>query len=302
MKNLIKMKTTKKRLSKSIPYLLFLLLSTVFLFSSCDSENGVSDEELSASILDTASEITEIDDTSENINEIIESAYLEIATNDYFKSSEYKNNQDKRFLSDCVIVSKEILDDYIEIILDYGEGCTTKKEHEASGKIIIHVDLNLETAVVNMNYTFDNFYINNKKIEGSVEKKRSRTNESGNPQSYIKRNIKIIWEGGSYATINGERIREWTVGKDNDLWGDNVFSITGSSIITKRNGTVTSLQIKEPLIRTLACRFIISGVVEIEGNSKTSMLDYGNGECDDLATITNEGISYEIHINRKKWH
>lgn len=301
MKNLIKMKTTKKRLSKSIPYLLIILLSSVFLFSSCESENGVSDEELSASILDTASEITEIDDTGENINEIIESAYLEIATNDYYKSSEYKNNQDKRFLSDCVMVSKEILDGYIEIILDYGDGCITKKEHEVSGKIIIHVDVNLENSVVNMNYTFDNFYINNKKIEGSVEKKRSRTNESGNPQSHIKRNIKIIWEGGSYATINGERVREWTGGKENDLWGDNVFSVTGSSIITKRNGSVTSLHIKEPLIRTLACRFIISGVVQIEGNSKTSMLDYGNGECDDLATITNEGMSYEIHINRKKW-
>ena len=302
MKKFIEMKTSEKQLFRKIPTLLGIFLFITLLLSSCDSHDSSSDGEFSATILDTASEITEIDDTSENINEIIESAYLEVATSDFFKSSEYKNQQDKRFLSDCVAVSKEFMDDYIEIILDYGEGCTTKKGHEAKGKIIIHVDLSLENAVVNMSYTFDEFYINNKKIEGNVQKKRSRTNENGNPQSQINREIKIIWEDASYSTIKGERIREWTDGKENDIWGDNIFSITGSWVITKRDGTLITDTITVPLVRKLACRFIVSGVVEIISNDKTNILDYGNDECDDLATITKEdGASYEIHINRKKW-
>ena len=290
----------RNKLILKLPAFLGCILLVTLLFSSCNSDNSASDAEFNSLILEEAQEMAEIDDTSENINEIIESAYLEIATSDFFKSSEYKGQQDKRFLSDCVMITKELKDNYLEIILDYGDGCTTKKEHEAKGKIIIHVDPSLENLTVNMTYSFDNFYINGKKIEGSVEKLRSRNNNIGNPQSQITRNIKIIWEDGAYSTIEGQRTREWIDGNDNDLWGDNVFSITGNWTITKRDGSVYTSHIIEPLIRTLACRFMISGLVEIKTNGELSQLNYGDGECDDMATITKDGISYEIHIRRKK--
>ena len=297
MKKIPEIKT--KLLLKVSAFAGYMLMATL-LFSSCDSDNSASDEEFNSLVIEEALEIAEIDDTSENINEIIESTYLEIATSDFFKSSEYKSQQDKRFLSDCVMITKELKDDYLEIVLDYGEGCTTKKEHEAKGKIIIHVDPSIENLSVNMTYSFDDFYINGKKIEGSVEKLRSRSNNIENPQSQITRNIKIIWEDGAYATIEGQRTREWIDGNDNDLWGDNVFSITGNWTITKRDGAVYTSNIIEPLIRTLACRFIISGLAEIKTNGELSQLDYGDGECDDMATITKDGKSYEIHIRRKK--
>ncbi len=300
MKNIPYVKKFKKNLLLKFPALLVCFLLVTTLFSSCDGDNATLGEEFNSSIIIDAQEIAEIDDTSENINEIIENAYLEIATSDFFKSSEYKNQQDKRFLSDCVVISKTLLDDYIEIILDYGEGCTTKKQHYAKGKIIIHVDPSLEQANVSMTYTFDDFYINDKKIEGSVEKVRSRTNDDGNPQSQINRNIKIIWEDGTYSTIEGQRTREWVDGNDNEIWGDNEYRITGNWIITKRDGTVSTSKIIEALTRTLACRFIISGIVEINTAEQISQLDYGNGECDDLATITKNGNNYEIHIRRTK--
>ncbi len=290
----------KNKLLLKVPALVGYMLMAALLFSSCDSDNSASDEEFNSLVIEEAQEIAEIDDTSENINEIIESAYLEIATSDFFKSSEYKSQQDKRFLSDCVMITKELKDGYLEIVLDYGDGCTTKKEHEAQGKIIIHVDPSIENLTVNMTYSFDDFYINDKKIEGSVEKLRSRSNNIGNPQSQVTRNIKIIWEDGAYATIEGQRTREWIDGNDNDLWGDNVFSITGNWTITKRDGTVFTSTIIEPLIRTLACRFITSGLVEIKTNGELSQLNYGDGECDDMVTISKDGKSYEIHIRRKK--
>ena len=294
------MNVFKQKILVKVPVCLGTFFLVLLLFTSCDSDNSGSDEAFNSLIIEEAQEITEIDDTSESINEIIESSYLEIAASDFFKSSEYKSQQDRRFLSDCVQISKELKQGYIEIILDYGEGCTTKRQHEAKGKIIIHIDPSIETATVNMTYMFENFYINDKKIEGSVEKQRSRINDNGNPQSQITKNIKIIWVDGAYSTIKGQRTREWIDGKDNELWGDNVFSITGNWTITKRDGTVFTSSIIEPLIRTLACRFIVSGLVEIKNADTISQLDYGNGECDDMATITKGGNSYEIHIRRKK--
>ena len=300
MKKIFKMNAFKQKPILKVPVFLGSFLLVILLFSSCDSDSSAADEVINTLIIEEAQEIAEIDDTSESVNEIIESSYLEIITSDFFKSSEYKSQQDRRFLSDCVLISKELKGGYLEIILDYGEGCTTKRQHEAKGKIIIHIDPSIETATVNMTYTFENFYINDKKIEGSVQKQRSRTNANGNPQSQITKNIKIIWEDGAYSIIEGQRTREWTDGKDNQLWGDNIFSITGNWTITKKDGTVFNSTIIDPLIRSLACRFIISGIVEIKKAETMSQLDYGSGECDDIVTITKDGSSYEIHIRKKK--
>jgi DNA-directed RNA polymerase subunit H (RpoH/RPB5) len=45
--------------------------------------------------------------------------------------------------------------------------------------------------------------------------------------------------------------------------------------------------------------FAVKGVVEILKNDEKAILDYGNGECDDLAKITvNDGVAKEIHLKR----
>jgi hypothetical protein len=98
----------------------------------------------------------------------------------------------------------------------------------------------------------------------------------------------------------GERTREWIEGSDNLIWSDNVFSITGKLTITKRNGDLRTSTIIEPLIKNMACKFLVSGLIEIEKNDKLRSIDYGNGECDDLVTLTSNGKEYEIHIRRQK--
>ncbi len=302
MKSTTKSKESKMFLHSNFNVFLGCVLLCLFLFTSCNSDGDSigTQEDLNSLSIEEAKEIAEIDDTSENINEIIESTYLEIARNDFFKLSEYKKQRDNRFLSDCVLISKELKDGYVEIVLDYGDGCLTKKQHEVKGKIIIHMDPNMETRSIVLTYSFDDFFIDDKKIEGTVEKKRLRSNAKGNPESQINKNVKIIWDKGAYVTIEGLRTREWIEGKDNKVWGDNVFSITGNWIISKKNGDIFTSTIKEPLIRSMACRFIISGIVEIKKADKTSQLDYGDGACDDKATITKNGKSYEIQIRKKK--
>jgi hypothetical protein len=51
----------------------------------------------------------------------------------------------------------------------------------------------------------------------------------------------------------------------------------------------------------MACRkpFPVSGTVSIIKNDATSILDFGNGECDNLATITIDGITKEIRLEKK---
>jgi len=50
----------------------------------------------------------------------------------------------------------------------------------------------------------------------------------------------------------------------------------------------------------MSCKmpFPVSGIVEIVKNDATATLDYGNGECDKLATITINGVTKEIVLRK----
>ena len=70
--------------------------------------------------------------------------------------------------------------------------------------------------------------------------------------------------------------------------------------IIRKNGTERTVTVVKPLKRKMACRFLVSGSVEIQKNEKTITLDYGDGTCDDLATITNGDLTREIHLIKRR--
>jgi hypothetical protein len=46
--------------------------------------------------------------------------------------------------------------------------------------------------------------------------------------------------------------------------------------------------------------FPVNGIVDINKNDVLATLDYGNGECDNLATMTTNGESKVIELKKKK--
>jgi hypothetical protein len=68
------------------------------------------------------------------------------------------------------------------------------------------------------------------------------------------------------------------------------------------NGKIFSKTITYPLTKTGACRFITEGTVTFARNGeKFAELDYGDGTCDDVATITKDGETRQITIGRRLW-
>jgi len=53
--------------------------------------------------------------------------------------------------------------------------------------------------------------------------------------------------------------------------------------------TITDLRVE------IGCRWVVSGILNIDGeNSYTIEVDYGNGNCDGIATITVNNYSFNI--------
>lgn len=146
--------------------------------------------------------------------------------------------------------------------------------------------------------TFDNYYLNDKKVEGSRTIENTSTAGS-NPTWSISSNITITKVTGVKLTWTSTRTREMLDGQNTPSDPtDDKYSINGSASGVSSNGNSFTANISSPLIRATSCAYIQAGKLDItvSGKSAVRSIDYGNGTCDDEATITVNGKTYTFHL------
>ena len=93
------------------------------------------------------------------------------------------------------------------------------------------------------------------------------------------------------------REREWIAGEDTFYRHDDVYLITGTANGTSTGGFSFTMVITNPLRKEIGCRHMVSGTFEFTpGNRPVRILDYGDGECDNIATITVNGVTRTIYL------
>ncbi len=279
----------KQKLTSGIIALALLGL----VLTSC-SDSDTIQEDLSIESIDLKAVETEaeIDKVSDESSAIIEEAYLM----EEFPNT--KSNVTDRYLPDCVTITVVIVENMKTVTLDFGDGCELRNGNFVSGKIILEYEMDPEAATKMITYTFEDFYFNRKNVEGGGSILRESLNENGNPQSTKTFDITVTWPDNTFANKNGMKVREMIEGQDTLTWGDNVFLITGNWMFTKKDGTKLTAEVIEALRRELACKFLVSGIIKLTKNENSAVLSYGDGECDDLATVSiNGGERREIHLS-----
>lgn len=274
---------------------LSLLVLTLAVFASCNNEDStlndtevVSDEQFNA--------MDEVDLISEEVNGVVEDIYAADEISSFSKSSYVSD-----YLPDCVTITRVITDTTKEITIEFAENCELRNGNVVSGIIYLTYSKDMEAMSNVMTFTLENFVFNGVSVEGGSSITRMRTNENGNPQSVAEANFSATWPNGNTATYRGTRTREWIEGYGTGTWGDNVFLITGSATFVNRMGYSWSKTVLTPLRRELACRFLVSGVLEITRNGNSATIDFGDGTCDNKATITlPDGTTREINLRRFK--
>jgi hypothetical protein len=61
-------------------------------------------------------------------------------------------------------------------------------------------------------------------------------------------------------------------------------------------GNTWSSVILDPLIKKFTCRWIVKGTKRITRNNHLGILDYGNGDCDNQAVLTINGVAHTITL------
>lgn len=202
------------------------------------------------------------------------------------------------FLTDCPVITVDKTASPQVMTLDFGTSCTGKDGKIRSGKIIV-TSTSFNTFPSVRTKSFTNFFVDGKKIEGSVVKTITKDQENNIRTANIQEDITITFpdaEGTAkrIANLTRQYQRNTLANKeDNQIvsWGTVEFTRISGVKVTK---TITA---ENPLVFKVACHHIVSGIVSIiTSNNRSWTIDYGNGECDDKAMLTIGDKTKEIRI------
>lgn len=255
-----------------------------FLVSSCQKTTSIEGSAIDAADDATFSE-TMFDDVF---------ATLEIATvaaENMLKSASV--------IDSCPVVTVTFPDQGLwprTVLVDYGEGCTGLNDITRSGKILITVTGPRREEGSSRTVTFDNYFCNDVKIEGTKVIENLGPNDAGNVVfSAMLTGGKVTLADGRYIEREFDREREYVAGYLTRTPWDDECLITGVAAGVNLDGLSYTHQITAALQWQAACRFIVGGTlgIEVEG-MEPFVLDYGGGDCDAVATLIRGDETKEI--------
>lgn len=186
------------------------------------------------------------------------------------------------------------------VTLDFGTGCLGKDGKTRKGKIITVFTGPLRIPGSKATTTFDGYYVNDVHVEGTHVINNTSTAD-------IRRFTRTITEGklskpnGNYILWNATHIHTQTTGLGTPAYHwDDEFDITGNAQgQNSRNGTVNSWTrtITAAVHKKANCRYFDKGAVGLTFNGYSGSIDFGNGVCDNKATLSYTGGTIDITLH-----
>jgi hypothetical protein len=188
----------------------------------------------------------------------------------------------------------------LKAIIDFGTGCTGRDGRTRKGKIIVTYSGRMILPGSSASTTFDGYYINDTKVEGTHTVTNSST-QTVKSFTIDVTNAKLTHSDGSFLQWNSSETISQTDGVLTPIPVDDVFNLSGhtNGLVQKDNKLFEwSTAITSPLVKRFSCHWIVKGTVNIQkGNAAIAVLDYGTGDCDSKASFTVNGVVHEITLH-----
>lgn len=284
---------------------LFLFLLGIGLFSCQKENNNLNNDELS---IEKSAEITLAELNLESVTTALEYeaafyANAEATLTRWWNVGKVWRwtNKLRYRVNECPDVSIESEDGAYPktITLNYGDGTTLENGHVLSGVIVIEISGPRASETYSREVVYTDFGVDSLTVNGSSLVARNRAEDEFRT---FTTDMAFTLADGKVINRSSERVWEWLEGMDTDEdQTDDVIQITGVVNAENSDGDTYKKEIVEPLIRLGDCRFIVQGVVEIWLNETLiSSMDYGNGECNNMAILTKDGETLEIDLAKRK--
>lgn len=281
--------------------LLISTFITMSFFISCNSDEKTNDGSGVAITNDEIVTNAKIDASVEDVTDIAEDQF-----SSQLNINAKPNGPIKKYLPSCATITTVLTNSTWTKTVDFGvEGCALNNGNTVKGKMVVSFSNDFTSSTQTISYTFDGFYHNGKKIQGSKSIVRTikETNllVTAHPVSTASIDLTITFDDGKVYTRKGTLTKEMTSGYDTWFdWDDNVFVVTGSGSTTFPNGDTFSAEITTPLEFNASCRksIAVKGIASITKNGAIATIDYGSGECDTLVKVTKDGVTEEVDLKK----
>jgi hypothetical protein len=202
--------------------------------------------------------------------------------------------------SNCAVITHDTLSTPKSITVDFGTtNCLCNDGRYRKGQILITYTGKYADSGSMRNITFNNYHVNNSHIMGS--KTVENMGKNANNQTYFDIDVNgliIKATTGDSIIWNTNRERTWVQGEGTSAWADDIYHISGSGNGKRANGNTWTMNIIQPLVKDLSCNWISAGVIELQPTGKAlRTINFGNGNCDNQATVTINGGTYTINLN-----
>ncbi|MGB2305499.1 MAG: hypothetical protein ACPH4I_03260 [Flavobacteriaceae bacterium] len=288
---------------KHLPVFCFFLL-TLFLV-------GCSKDETS---LNNSSDATLL---IENINALAFDQDLEELLSDAFDNDEsssktiqeaskgFTKDKFKSRYGDCATITHD--EDTNRKTIFFGDNCNGSWKQSRTGTIVITYSEEKDILGSFRQTEFDDFFMNGVKIEGVRRTEITEIDADGNKtRESTLQNGKMIYEDGTFYTKQKSFTYFTVVENDENQY----TTLTGSSSGVSSEGESFSLTITKPIQYSYTCslnkkfskkwKIPVKGVKSIVKGAETMIVDFGDGSCDLIATVTSNGISETINLFNMK--
>ena len=275
--------------------ILLLSLFIAAFFTACDNQPDTindSGDDLTIAELEVSA-LKSAESVDEEIDAARYASHMRGMFNPFFRVPHFRFGD---HFPPCATVTVENEEFPKTIVIEYGDDCVSRRGITKTGTITITVTDSLSHPGATYTVVYDDLVMGDKVKNMTATYTYEGPNENGNDV--------VSWTSVGTTQI-GDTIlverevshsKEWLSGYGTPDISDDQFLLSGGGTITINGTNTFKEEIIDPLYMDRACRFILSGTVEITKNEETMLIDFGDGECDNVAVVTKDGESEEIDL------
>jgi hypothetical protein len=217
-----------------------------------------------------------------------------------FISGNPNESEERDMMSSCALITHDTTSSPRTITINFGpSNCLCNDGRYRRGVINVSYTGHYRDSLSTHTITFTNYYVNDNQVTGSKTVTNNGRNNAGNLTFTISVNGSVIKaNNGGTVTWVSNRTREWIAGDNTLIWADDVYLISGTASGTNSAGSSYTANITAALKIKLSCKWIVSGQMDLTPAGKAvRTINWGNGDCDDDATVAINGNTYNINLN-----
>jgi hypothetical protein len=272
------------------PALIFGITITGVILTGCNKDNKEAEQDQEVT---TVQDNANAEKTFNDVSDIADEAY-----NSFQKTK--STTVDGDIIGECAVLSLDTTIFPGTLTIDFGDtNCLCADGRYRRGKMLVSFTGHYREEGTVITHAFDNYFVNDNQVLGTKIVTNAGKNDSNHTYFTISIDGLIIKaNGGGQITWISDRTREWILGEETSDRLDDVYLITGNGSGTLASGQNYTIEITNALRREIGCKHFVSGTFEFKPEDKpVRVFDYGDGECDNVATVTVKGQTFTIYLH-----